>query len=202
MASAARVAAASANLSTLLCSLSALPRGPLRVAQAHSSSRPDSSPTARNQCRASPFQWRRGGTRDRGEGGRKGGERVEGVGERSEPVPGPPAGRGWRSTNCWVPPSGPHSLHPTSPAAPGAAPPADGELGEKGGGEMEVSFGSYCLPPREGGRMCVGGTLACGTCCRGKRTAFRLPALQSKKPRVCIAPFGSPLAALLRFPSS
>lgn len=58
-----------------------------------------------------------------GKAGRKGVERVEGGrGEKSEPVPGPPAGRGWRSTNCWVPPSGPHSLHPTSSAAPGAAP--------------------------------------------------------------------------------
>lgn len=69
-----------------------------------------------------------------GEGGRKGGERVEGGrGQRSEPVPWPPAGRGWRSTNCWVPPSGSHSLHPTSPRFGGGPSQLTGNLERRAG---------------------------------------------------------------------
>ena len=57
---------------------------------------------------------------------------------------------------------------------------ANGEPGKKGGGEMEVSSGSYCSPPQEGGRKRAGGTLACGTRCWEKRAALGLPASRSK----------------------
>lgn len=69
---------------------------------------------------------------------------------------------------------------PCTPRLRGRPLQANGEPGKKGRGEMEVSLGSYCSPPQEGGRKRAGGTLECGNRCWEKRAALGLPALRSK----------------------
>lgn len=62
---------------------------------------------------------------------------------------------------------------PCTPRLRGRPLQANGEPGKKGGGEMEVSLGSYCSPPQEGGRKRAGGTLECGNRCWEKTRRFR-----------------------------
>ena len=106
------------------------------------------------------------------------------MGGRSKPVPGTPAGRGWRNTYGWVPPSVPHSLHPTSLAAPGTFshthPWLTGNGGEgrgrDGGNLMKLLFAA---PRRQHNvRWLHAHVLDPGW---GKRSTFRLRVLHSKK---------------------
>lgn len=98
-------------------------------------------------------------------------------------MPGLPAARGWRITHCWVPPCGPPLPAPyLSRRSWGRPLPAEGERGGggKGGGEMEVSFGSYCSLPEKAAQSVLAAHSRLGPATGGKRVAFVMSALQSK----------------------
>lgn len=133
-----------------------------------------------------------------GEGGRKGGERVESGGREVNQGPGRLLGGDGAAPTAGYPPPVPTPCTPHPPTAPGRPLPADGEPGEKGGGEMEVILGSYCWPPEKAAECVLPAHSRAGPA-TGENAWLSGCRLCRAKARACIAPLGPPLVALLGF---
>lgn len=130
-----------------------------------------------------------------GEGGRKGGERVELGGREVNQCSGRLLGGDGAAPTAGYPPLVPTPCTPHPPPLRGQPLPADRQLGDKGGGEMEVRFGSYCSPPEKAAE-CVLAAHSCAGPATGENAWLSGCRLCRAKERACIALLGPPFVAL------
>lgn len=142
-----------------------------------------------------------------GEGGRKGGERVE-LRELEREVNQCLGCLLWgdgASPTAGYPLVAPHSLHPTSPAALGGGPSQPKGRGGEGRGRDGGKLWKLLFAAREGGRIRAGCTFTLGTQVVENAWLLGCPLCRAKA-RACVPPLGATVAAcclrlLLKFNS-